>query len=356
LLLLAPKYVEAIMDPKDTSFSRLECPTPRVDRYDHLRISAVTPPALPPKYFFGMNLHQSASILPQLLGSILETMRFLGPENCTLSIVEGYSDDGTFEILKLLRDKVERIGAKYHFVSSDLNPRVGERIETLAKLLALLPLVEDKTDQSQTTVIYFNDVAICVDDILELIHQRIWQNADMTCAMDWTYVGRDPTFYDVWIARGMTGDTFFEIPEDGNWNSAWNLFWNDPKSQQRLNSHKPFQVFSCWNGATAFAAKALEKIRFRHHREKECYQGEPKLFCKDMWYHGYGKIAVVPSVNLEYSNEAGQKIKALKGYATDLVGNDEEDQRIEWETKPPDLVKCMQNYENQIWVPWNEGL
>jgi alpha-1,3-mannosyltransferase len=48
-----------------------------------------------------------------------------------------------------------------------------------------------------------------------------------------------------------------------------------------------------------------------------------------MWYHGYGKIAVVPSVNLKYSNEAGQKIKALKGYATDLVSNDEEDQRIE---------------------------
>jgi hypothetical protein len=56
----------------------------------------------------------------------------------------------------------------------------------------------------------------------------------------------------------MTGDTFFEIPEDGNWNFAWNLFWNDPKSRQRLNSHKPFQVFSCWNGATAFTANALE--------------------------------------------------------------------------------------------------
>ena len=53
----------------------------------------------------------------------------------------------------------------------------------------------------------------------------------MTCAMDWVYVGPDPTFYDVWIARGMMGDSFFNVPDDGNWNSAWNLFWNDPKAK-----------------------------------------------------------------------------------------------------------------------------
>jgi alpha-1,3-mannosyltransferase len=49
------------------------------------------------------------------------------------------------------------------------------------------------------------------------IHQRQYEDADMVCAMDWTYVGRDPTFYDVWVARDMNGDSFFEIPEDGSW-------------------------------------------------------------------------------------------------------------------------------------------
>jgi alpha-1,3-mannosyltransferase len=42
--------------------------------------------------------------------------------------------------------------------------------------------------------------------------------------MDWTYVGENPAFYDVWIARSMKGDTFFIIPEDGSWDYAWNLF------------------------------------------------------------------------------------------------------------------------------------
>ena len=65
----------------------------------------------------------------------------------------------------------------------------------------------------------------------------------MTCAMDWTYVRQDPTFYDVWIARDMKGESFFNIPPDGNWNSAWNLFWNNADTQQRYHAHLPFQVF-----------------------------------------------------------------------------------------------------------------
>lgn len=85
-----------------------------------------------------------------------------------------------------------------------------------------------------------------------------------------------------------------------------NLFWNDPKARERLQTHKPFQVFSCWNGATAFAANPIleRKIQFCGPIKNECYQGELKLFCKDMWLLGNGKIAVIPSINLEYSDDA----------------------------------------------------
>ncbi|KAF9701769.1 hypothetical protein EKO04_000416 [Ascochyta lentis] len=197
-----------------------------------------------------------------------------------------------------------------------------------------------------------------MEDILELLHQRKQQGADQTCAMDWTYVGDNPTFYDVWIARGMTGDSFFKIPEDGSWDFAWNLFWNDDKARSRLTATKPFQVFACWNGVTSFTAKPLLDglIRFRAHGPGECFQGEPKLFAKDMWANGYGKIAVVPSVNVEYSDEATRKIKALKGYVARHVANEGDDGRIEWETKPPEKVKCMLDYHHQTFVDWDEGL
>jgi alpha-1,3-mannosyltransferase len=78
-----------------------------------------------------------------------------------------------------------------------------------------------------------------------------------------------------------------------------------------------------------------------------------------MWYHGYGKIAVVPSVNLEYTDEAAKKIKATKGYVsrwTDSEGQNDMPVNIEWESVPPPTVKCMPSYSNQTWPPWDEGL
>ena len=227
LLELAPQYIRAIMDPEDKTFTRLACPAPTNDRYLGLQNRSTDIShniTVPPRFFFALDLHQCARLLPRLIGSILESIRFLGPENCALSIIEGRSDDGTCEILLSLREEIERLGATYYFQSSEIDPTEGDRIKALAELRneALQPLL-DYTDQSITdasTVIFINDVAICMEDILELIYQREFQSADMTCAMDWTYVGPDPTFYDVWIARGMNGDTFFDIPEDGNWNSA----------------------------------------------------------------------------------------------------------------------------------------
>lgn len=39
-----------------------------------------------------------------------------------------------------------------------------------------------------------------------------------------------------------------------------------------------------------------------------------KSLCKDFWLNGYGKVAVVPSVNVEYGNENAKRIKAEKRY------------------------------------------
>jgi alpha-1,3-mannosyltransferase len=365
LLRIAPSYVTAIMTPEDDSFPRLACPMPKGDRYTYLRSNSTTTlnPDVQIKYYFALDLYQCVGVLPRLLGSIVESMRFLGPKYCALSIVEGRSEDGTYEVLKQLREEIEAMGAQYFLTTNEMDPTadgVG-RVKALAELRnqALRPLVDHPEEYSvNTTIVFMNDVALCMEDILELIHQRFYQNADMTCAMDWTYVGHDPTFYDVWIARGMNGDSFFKIPEDGNWNSAWNLFWNNPDAQQSLRAGRPFQVFSCWNGATSFTAKPLleQKIKFRSAHKDECAQGEPKTFCKEMWNLGYGKIAVVPSINLEYSDEAAKKIKSAKGYVFERLGGEAGTAQIEWELSPPPLVKCIESYANQSWVPWNESL
>ena len=362
-----PAYIKAIMDPEDTVFPRLECPIPNHGRYHYLKADYEDMTSRP-KYFFALDLHQRASLLPRLFGSIVESMRFLGPHNCALSVVEGRSDDGTFEILSSLRDELECMGARYYFSSSDIDPiaenRVqdGDRIRALATLRnqALQPLLDnfDKGNSTEnTTIVFLNDVAICSEDILELIHQRRYQNADMVCGMDWTSTEYYPTFYDVWIARGMNGDTFFDIPPDGNWDLAWRIFWNNPTALEHRSTGKPFQGFSGWNGATAFTARPFleSQIRFRPASPHECPDGEPKTWCSDLWRLGYGRIAVVPIVNVEYSDEAASKIKDVKGYVSNWMGEGSGcDERVVWEPQAPKKVKCMPTYGNQTWVPWEE--
>ncbi|UPX16212.1 uncharacterized protein EKO05_0006625 [Ascochyta rabiei] len=364
LLAQASPYIHAILNSSDSTSDRLECPKPDLDRYAYLGHPPEHSEALQhPRFFFALDLHQCVHLLPRLLGSIVETITFLGPENCVLSIVEGRSNDGTFEVLDKLRPSLEALGVTYFLQTSNVNPTApGEdRIEALAGLrnLALQDVLANPAHYDpDTTIIFLNDIALCMEDILELLHQRRWQGADQTCAIDWTYAGENPTFYDVWIARGMTGDSFFKIPEDGSWDFAWNLFWNDDKARTRLAAAKPLQVFACWNGVTTFTAKPLleGRIRFRARGPGECFQGEPKLFAKDMWAKGHGKIAVVPSVNVEYSDEAAKKIKALRGYVARHAANERDDGRIEWETKPPEKVKCMPDYQHQTFVDWDEGL
>ncbi|KIL89485.1 hypothetical protein FAVG1_07065 [Fusarium avenaceum] len=357
-------YISAILNSSSTTLPRLECPVLNTNRYKSLQLLQKDQETQGHQidYFFALNLRNCIDILPRLIGSIIEAVRFLGPQRCALSIVEGNSPDGTSDILSSLQPFLEHLGLIYFYNSSSINPAKGNaRIRKLAQLrnLALTPLYKEQVKVTEdTTVLFINDVSACAEDLLELALQRRSLNADMTCAMDWTYVGPDPTFYDIWIARTIAGDSFFEVGSDGNWNSAWHLFWNAPETQSRYRAQQPFQVFACWNGATVFtAAPLLHGLRFRdvHGDKGECFQGEPQLFCKDMWHRGYRKIAVVPSVNLEYSGEKAADVKKLKGYVSDIV-EDREDIAIDWVFEPPEHVRCMPTWEKQSWRPWNETL
>ncbi|KAH9907403.1 glycosyltransferase family 69 protein [Xylariomycetidae sp. FL2044] len=367
------KYVKSILDPSDTRLPRLQCPELKGSRYDYLKSTSSASPAA--RYFFALNLRECLSLLPRLLGSLVEAIRFLGPENCAVSIVEGNSADGTEEVLSALLPELEKLlprGRVRFVLGSPVNPLEDPRFGKLAELrnMALAPLLEDPGayHADDATVVFINDVAICLEDILELVHQRRALGADMTCAFDWI-CGDDGgcIFYDSYVARAINGDLFFDIPAaTTSFALAGNLFWNEPRARARFERRRPFQVFSCWNGAVAFSAAPLVRgqVAFRPSKqnEGECHQGEPELFCKDMWFHGYGKIAVVPSISLEYSDEKGKLVKGLKGFTSQWTGahthgteEEEEEEGIEWQM-PPAEVKCMPTFDNQSWRPWNETL
>ncbi|KAL8825929.1 MAG: hypothetical protein Q9191_004116 [Dirinaria sp. TL-2023a] len=342
-------YVDAILEPELITFDGLKCSKPLNQRYGSLKgPSSWRRPK--PKYFFALDLHQSRGIIARLLGSILEAANYLGPEHCAISIVEGRSTDGTFDILFDVQQAAIDRGVDFYLAKNDdVDPKAPDvnRFETLAELRnqALRPLLKDPSRYDEdTTVVFSNDVSLCVNDILELIYQRKIQKADLACAMDYS---NDGLFYDVWIARGMTGDIFFEIPPSGLWKYAKNLFWNDDKAKKRLITKKPFQVYACWNGIAAFTAKPLtqEGVKFQASGADECLMGEPTIFCRDFWTTGFGRIMVVPSVWVAYGNRAIEKIKRTEGYVEQhvLAGpqTDQETELIEWEPKPPPKVKCL---------------
>lgn len=101
-------YVQAILDPDDMTFpQRLECPTRSMARFEGLKAEphgsskprSSESPSTIVKYFFALDLTQCVELLPRLLGSVVETLRFLGPENCALSIIEGNSDEYVLQFL-----------------------------------------------------------------------------------------------------------------------------------------------------------------------------------------------------------------------------------------------------------------
>ncbi|PWI64373.1 hypothetical protein PCL_10542 [Purpureocillium lilacinum] len=355
-------FLAHIPGKTETQLPTVGCPD-----FDSQRYSSLQAKSAGLHYFFALDLRKCLPILPQLLRGIIAAIEFLGTTSCVLSIVEGNSDDGTHDLLSSLRSEMDFRGIQYFLHASSIDTSHGDRIGKLADLrnLALEPLLQGRNQlkpSSEAEVVFLNDVALCPDDILELLLQRRRLNATMTCAMDWHFAGQEPTFYDVWVTRGINGDTFFDIPTNGSWDLALNLLWNaDEDIRSRFRSHRPFPVFSCWNGAVVFKTDVVLEhgVRFRSSNAEvgECFQGEPQLFCKDLWFRGLGKVAVVPSVNLEYSVERGRRIKEVKGFTAELVASQKGGgtDAIKW-PPPPETVKCMPTWQDQSWRPWNETL
>lgn len=124
------QYLEAILTPQLSTLPTLECPAINTTRYGALKDRLPSDAAI--KYFFALNLRQNLPLLPRLIGSIVEAIRFLGPTQCLLSIVEGNSPDGTADVLAALRPVLESLGVTYYFESSAIDPSKDNRVARLA--------------------------------------------------------------------------------------------------------------------------------------------------------------------------------------------------------------------------------
>jgi len=347
----APRYVRSILDAGDTSFDRLACPTPDARRYGPLRGGGATDPAAAPavRFFFVVTVRQASHVLPRLLGSVVEAIRFLGPEACVLSVAEEGSRDGTWEILRALSPALRAAGIANHLHASASAPRPEDartpRGMGALRNAALGPLAAERVD-ARATVVFLDGVAACAEDILELVHARQALDATMTCGLDWAVEpGRNPTFASAAAARTVGGDVFL----DGRAGAL--LLGSDAEAFERLEAHRPFSVFSCWGGGAAVSAGVLlgaNGVRFRapDRRQEACFSesgGEEILFAAALWRAGEGRVAVLPSVNLAYSDDAAEKVKSGKGYVGQWVKGRAGrlgPESVAWREAPPGEVQC----------------
>ncbi len=104
-----------------------------------------------------------------------------------------------------------------------------------------------------------------------------------------------------------TGDIFYPIPH-GWWSPSDDLFPDSPVAKASFEQLVPFQAFASWNGIAVLQAAPFlppHDVRFRRSNTtlNECASSECLLVCSDFWKLGFGKVQIVPSVQVAYERD-----------------------------------------------------
>ena len=145
------------------------------------------------KIYIAAAFYNNEVVLPYWSQSMLSAIRYLGPENVFVSVVESYSHDKTPELLREFDASLAKLHVSRRILVQDTATEKPEdlsfdnRIEFLAAVRnrAMEPLVEyggyDK-------VLFSNDVYVEPESIIELI-ETADGNYDFACAMDFNHFG-----------------------------------------------------------------------------------------------------------------------------------------------------------------------
>lgn len=100
----------------------------------------------------------------------------------------------------------------------------------------------------------------------------------------------------------MEGELFYKM-RNSWWEPSDQLFVDNLITRKSYENLEPFQVFSSWAGMAVMSATpflAPYNVRFRRSDEEteECRASECELISRDFWKVGFGRIQVVPSVQV----------------------------------------------------------
>ncbi|ORX37681.1 cryptococcal mannosyltransferase 1-domain-containing protein [Kockovaella imperatae] len=302
--------------------------------------------------------------LPDLLNTLIVLVTFLGAERLTFSFIEGPSDDCTTQAFdRVIGPTLLSLGIpqnQLHLITGEdkIDFANHNRIAVLADLRnrALAPLWSTATgakgsssSQSYQAVVMMNDVFLHARDVLELLHQHVVSKASLTAGWDW-WRRRPGYFYDIWVARTIDkGDLFYPITGT-SWSPSTDLFFNSPATRSAYDSLLPFQVYSAWNGLVVLDPAPFlppYNVRFRKGdaSKGECTASECTLVAQDFWANGFGRVQVVPSVQLAYEIHPAKENRDDLAMQQEKLGwvdgvPPESEATISWSTTPPPRVRC----------------
>lgn len=268
--------------------------------------------------------------------ALLDLIRYLGPDNVFVSIIEGGSYDNSAGALRELDVILRDMGVgrrivfeeKTHKEEAERTPVEGEqgwvwtkrgrrelrRIPWLADIRnrvmePLRELAAAENAQTFDKVLWLNDVIFTTEDVTTLLATR---NGDYAaaCSLDFS---KPPIYYDTFALRDISGAQ--AITE------AWPFFLSHA-SRDALIANQPVPVQSCWNGIIAFDAVPFyvsSPPRFRgiddslaaHHLEgSECcliHADNPASRERGVWLN--------PNVRVSFNAAADEVVNPRDGGA-----------------------------------------
>eukprot|EP00834_Sanchytrium_tribonematis_P007697 NODE_740_length_4324_cov_0.793609.p2 type:complete len:409 gc:universal NODE_740_length_4324_cov_0.793609:3994-2768(-) len=307
-------------------------------------------------YFIAINLYNNQEILPNMMHNILKlSTQYLIRSH--INIYESGSSDKTKKLLKEFHYLLNLNNISHTIETSPLNKNDTEtnRIDYLAYMrnYAIKPILKNRYHAD--FVIFMNDVLYCYNDVLELIHQQLLNDAFLTGGMDlaWMTAWRRLLFYDSWVVQERKFGKHPTPKQVINQEVVNNQNQDDLERQQ---DDLPVQMMCLWNGMTVINATIFNYIEFRRGLNGnknetlpgECSASEITTFCMDLIKNGFGKILMVPSVKVTYDIESYNYIKFYdtdyaKKHPHTMAHRPAEDVPIIWEPLS-DTFDCWPYY------------
>ena len=273
--------------------------------------------------------------MEEIIVNYIEEMKkliyYLGKENVIISIVEnGDSKDKTRDYLRDFKTYLDKNNITNKFILTREVEDIRKKTYLSNKFHLLkiiyysilrnkcLDLIYEipNLNFDNTKIIYFNDIYYEYEDIINLISTNN-EDYDAVCALDFI-----DFFYDRWVSIDLDGNSLLmTFP-----------FIVNKEAQDLILNHKPFRVFSCWNGVTVFTASPLKNktlqfrcknsIRKRKYKINNCqnydYESECTYFHIDLFNLGYTKKLINPDVRVTYEYKFYYKRKYYYPFFKDI--------------------------------------